>query len=124
MHEDDARGMSSWSIFSFALRVPLAAFFFWLAYKSLSGDAQVAGDFERWGYSRAFLYGIGAAQAVGGLALLPPQTCFTGALLLSGVLLGAIYTHLRFDPLASALTPTLFLAALGTILIIHRPQPH
>jgi hypothetical protein len=109
------------SIVSLVLRVPLAAFFLWLAYRGLSGDAQTVADFQRWGYSARFLQAVGVAQAVGALALLVPQTCFAGSLLLGGVLLGAIWTHVRFDPLATVLTPVAFLAALAAVAVLHRP---
>jgi hypothetical protein len=111
-----------WAAASLGLRIPLAAFFLWLAYKSLSGDPQLLADFQRWGYTSGFLRAVGTAQALGGLALLAPQTCLAGSLLLCGVLLGAIYTHLRFDPLPSALTPVAFLIAVASIAWIHRPH--
>jgi hypothetical protein len=104
------------------LRLPLAAFFLWLAFRSLRGDAQMAADFARWGYSQGFLCTIGVAQACGGLALLAPQTSFAGSLLLGGVLLGALYTHARFDPLSSLVSPVVFLIALGLVAVAHRPQ--
>jgi putative oxidoreductase len=111
-----------WAVASLGLRLPLAAFFLWLAYKSLSADPKLLADFQRWGYGGGFLRAVGAAQALGGLALLLPQTAFAGALLLGGVLLGAIYTHARFDPLATALTPAAFLAAITAIALLHRPH--
>jgi hypothetical protein len=111
-----------WSLVSLLLRIPLAAFFLWLAYKNLGGDAKVVADFHRWGYSPPFLMAVGVAQGIGGLSLLLPQTCFAGAMLLCGVLLGAIYTHVRFDPLVTALTPAAFLVAVAAVAALHRPQ--
>ncbi len=110
------------SALSIALRVPLALFFLWLSYKNLSGDAQMAADFQRWEYSERFRVLVGVAQALGGAALLLPQSCFAGALLLCGILVGAIYTHARFDPLFTAITPAAFLVAVAALAMIHRPQ--
>ncbi len=113
---------SSAALLSIVLRVPLACFFLWLSYRNLSGDPAMAADFQRWGYSENFRMAVGVAQALGGVALVPPQTCFAGAVLLCGVLLGAIYTHARFDPLVTAATPAVFLLAIAGLAALHRPE--
>ena len=112
---------SPWAL-SIVLRVSLALFFLWLSYKNLSGDRQMAADFQRWEYSEGFRRAVGVAQALGGAALLLPQTCFAGALLLCGILAGAIYTHARFDPVFTALTPAAFLLPVAALAVLHRPQ--
>jgi hypothetical protein len=77
------------------LRVLVAAFFVFLAGRNLSGDAQMAADFQRWGYADWFRTATALVQMLGALALLVPATRPLGALLLLGVLFGAIATHVR-----------------------------
>ena len=114
----DARGLA---VMQLVLRVVLAGFFVFMAVRNLSGNAGMAADFTRWGYPSWFRQLTAWLQIVGALALLYPPLVFAGAVLLSGVLLGAIATHLRHDPAASALSPLLFLALLVPLLVVHRP---
>jgi hypothetical protein len=91
------------------LRSALAAFFVFLAWKNLSGDAQMLADWQRWGYSDGFRRATAVAQLVGAVLLIPTPTCFFGGALLTGVLLGAIATHLLHDPLPASASPLVFL---------------
>jgi len=112
---DGARGVV------LALRVALAAFFLVMAARNLLGDARMAADFARWGYADGFRVLTAVLQATGALALLVPWTSFYGAALLCAVLVGAIATHLRHDPPASAVHPLAFLAATVVVAIATRP---
>ncbi len=104
-----------------ALRLLLAAFFVFLAVKNLSGDLRMAEDFRRWGYSDGFRMLVGISQLVGAAALLVPGLTFLGAALLAGLLVGAIVTHLRFDPPAQALAAVVSLLLLLPLLWAYRP---
>ena len=114
----DARGLA---VVQLVLRVVLAGFFVLMAVRNLSGDTGMADDFARWGYPSWFRVLTAWLQIAGALALLYPPLVFAGAVLLSGVLMGAIATHLRHDPASSALSPLLFLALLLPLLVVHRP---
>ena len=92
------------------LRLGLAAFFLFLSYKAISGDASVVQDFERWGYPGTFRVFTGACQAFGAIALAVPQTSLWGAGILLIVLAGATLTHLLHDPWTSLASPLIVLA--------------
>ena len=98
------------------VRFLLVAFFVMVAAKNLMGDTQMASDFTRWGYSAGFRQFTAMLQIVGALLLLFPGTAFFGAALLTGVLLGALGTHLLHDPPAALVSPAVFL-----VLVAHRP---
>lgn len=99
------------------LRVLLAAYFCWLAYKGLSGDVAMAADFTRWGYPDWFRLAVAAAQLVGATALLVPNFRLAGVALLGVVLLGAIGTHVLHDPPLTALSP---LVVMFLVLVASR----
>jgi hypothetical protein len=110
-----------WELAATAVRFAVAAFFLFMAWKNLSGDAQMAADFQRWGYTDSFRRLVGWVQIVGALALLAPQVCFWAGLLLVGVLLGAAVTHLRHDPPATLVSPAVFLLLVALATIPYRP---
>ncbi len=103
------------------VRVLMAAFFLFMAWRNLSGDATLAADFERWGYPDWFRVTTGVLQAVGAIALIISPVSFLGALVLAGVLLGAITTHLVNDPPATALSALVFLVVAFGLLFAYRP---
>lgn len=105
------------------LRVLLAAFFVYLAVKNLAGDARMAEDFRRWHYGDGFRIAVAVAQLAGAAALFVPPLTFAGALGLTVVLLGALVTHLRHDPPASALPALVCLLILLPVLWAARPPP-
>jgi putative oxidoreductase len=103
------------------LRFAVAAFFLMLAWKSLGGDDQVVADFRRFGYPEGFWRVAGVMQLLGGLLLLFSPVAFWGAGLLLCVLVGALVSHVRFDPPAAVISPLLFVALLAPIAITMRP---
>jgi len=78
----------------------------------LGGFGQALTAFENWGYSTTFLYTIGVLEFFGGIMLLIPHIRFYAACYLSIIMVGAIYTHLAFDPNYVALLPSTCLALL------------
>ncbi len=66
----------------------------------LSGGAKLLGldfeleAFERWGYPLWFMYLTGAVEVLGAVVLLIPRLAAVAALGLSGVMVGAVATHL------------------------------
>lgn len=66
----------------------------------LSGGAKLLGlefeleAFERWGYPLWFMYLTGVIEVAGAVALMIPRLSSLAALGLSGVMVGAVATHL------------------------------
>jgi hypothetical protein len=50
-----------------------------------------------------------------------PAVTWLGAGLLACILVGAVVTHVRFDPPAAAASPLVFLALVAVILVAYRP---
>jgi len=116
-------GVSGWWIYAATGgRLLLAAFFAFLAYQNLSGNAEMVADFRRWGYPEWFRSATAMLQAAGALLLIPPATCFLGACVMVAVLLGAVATHLANDPWATSLSPLAFLIAVIGTSVWFRPQ--
>ena len=103
------------------LRWLLAAFFVFMAWRNLSGDPALAEDFRRWGYSDGFRQLTAVLQIAGALVLLVPAVSWLGAGLLACILVGAVVTHARFDPLAAVVSPLVFLALVAVLLVAYRP---
>ncbi len=116
---DAPRGAGAWMLDG--LRLVVAAFFLFMAWKNLSGDEQMAADFTRWGYSPGFRRFTGVLQIVGALALSVPSICFLGGLLLAGVLAGAIVTHALHDPPAALVSPVVFVLLVAVAVLRYRP---
>ncbi len=73
-------------------------------------------QFAHWGYPEAFLTFIGITEVVAAIFLLLPRTSKYAAGYLSVIMVGAIYTHLAFDPLPYVFLPTVVLAFLAFVL--------
>jgi len=102
-------------------RFLVAAFFVFLAIKNLSGDEQMASDFRRWGYSDGFRVFTAGVQIVGAVLLVWLPLSFFGAALLAGLLMGAIWTHVRHDPVATVTQPVMVLVPIVLFLLFYRP---
>lgn len=76
----------------------------------LSGSPSFQESFERWGYPLWFMYVTGALEVGGAVLVLLSPTRLYGALLLGGVMLGAIATHLRAGEIGSLPAPLALLA--------------
>ncbi len=116
-----ADGDRVWLLVGQAVRVGLAVFFLLLAWKNLSGDPQMAADFERWGYPAWFRQATALAQVAGALLLIPTATCFVGGVGLAMILLGALATHLMHDPWAASVSPAAFLVLVTLSSVWFRP---
>ncbi len=78
-----------------------------------------AADWERWGYSRQFMYATGVAEIASVVLLWWPGLQFVGAVLMALVLLGALVTLVRHHESASHITlPALTLAAVLAIMVL------
>ena len=76
------------------LQVGAAGMFLMAGFAKLSGDPQMVGLFDAIGLGQWFRYVTGSLEVLGALLLLIPRLSGLGALLLMGVMLGAVPTHL------------------------------
>ena len=68
--------------------------FLMVGFSKLSGDPQMVGLFDAIGLGQWFRYLTGSLEVLGAILLLIPRLSGLGALLLVGVMLGAVATHL------------------------------
>jgi putative oxidoreductase len=75
------------------LQIAAAGMFLMVGFLKLSGDAQLIGLFKAIGLGQWFRYLTGTLEVAGALLLLIPRTSGLGALMLVGVMTGAVLTH-------------------------------
>lgn len=90
----------------------LAALYIVMGLPKLGSISTALHQFQQWGYSDAFMYGVGIVEFLGALALLIPKIRLVSAVGLSFIMAGAIYTHIAFDPAFYVALPTGSLALL------------
>ena len=76
------------------LQIGAAGMFLMVGFLKLSGDSQMVGLFDAIGLGQWFRYVTGSLEVLGAILLLVPRLSGLGALLLVGVMLGAVPTHL------------------------------
>jgi putative oxidoreductase len=76
------------------LQIGAAGMFLMVGFFKLSGDPRMVGLFDAIGLGQWFRYVTGSLEVLGGVLLLVPRLSGLGALLLVGVMLGAVPTHL------------------------------
>src|SRR6266850_6047768 len=74
------------------LQIGAAGMFLMVGFLKLSGNAQLVGLFEAIGLGQWFRYVTGSLEVLGAVLLLVPRLSGLGALLLMGVMLGAVPT--------------------------------
>jgi len=75
------------------LQIAAAGMFLMVGFLKLSGNAQLVGLFEAIGLGQWFRYLTGTLEVAGAFLLLLPRTSGLGALMLAGVMTGAVVTH-------------------------------
>ena len=75
------------------LQIGAAGMFLMVGYLKLSGDAQLVALFEMIGLGQWFRFLTGSLEVCGAILLLIPRTSGLGALMLAGLMVGAIVTH-------------------------------
>ncbi len=100
-------------IAGWALSILLAAGFAMAALGKLTGAATEM--FASWGYAAWFATVIGALEALGAVGLLIPKTRSWAAVGLSGIMAGAMYTHLTNGEGEQVVRPLIFLIVLGIV---------
>ena len=76
------------------LQIGAAGMFLMVGFFKLSGDLRMVGLFDAIGVGQWFRYVTGSLEVLGAILLLTPRLSGLGALLLVGVMLGAVATHL------------------------------
>src|SRR5580765_3668400 len=96
------------------LQISAAGMFVMVGFSKLSGNAQMVGLFEAIGLGQWFRYLTGALEVAGAFLLLIPRTSGVGALMLAGVMIGAVVTHL-FVVGGSPLMAIILLVVTGVV---------
>ena len=76
------------------LQIGAAGMFLTVGFLKLSGDPQMVALFDAIGLGQWFRFVTGSLEVLGAILLLVPRLSGLGALLLVGVMLGAVPTHL------------------------------
>ncbi len=118
-HLPEQKDLFIWG--ALGLTILLGLFFLMISFKNFRNDPAMCADFKRWNYSETFRRTVAFWQLSGGVLLLTVIFSYLGAVLLSVLMLGAIYTHLKFDPPKTAIVPLVFFIFLGWIIFILNP---
>lgn len=105
-----------WSTVGFwVLTGLLAAAFIMSGSTKLVGDQAMAAEYQRWGYPLWFMTFIGAAEVLGGLALLVPGLVTIASSGLVVIMVGAIYTHIAGGDGGAFIAPLVLLGLLAFV---------
>ena len=96
------------------LAIVLPALYF--AYVKIAQNADKVAEFERWGYSRSFMIGLGVVEGLLALGLLFGATREYAIYMYAAVLLGAIGTHLKAGEGIKGAMPAIFTAGLLAVV--------
>jgi len=96
------------------LQIAAAGMFLMVGFLKLSGNAQLVGLFEAIGLGQWFRYLTGTLEVAGAFLLLIPRTSGLGALILGGVMTGAVVTHV-FIVGGSPLMAIILLVVTGVV---------
>jgi len=102
------------NVMLWVLQIAAAGMFFMVGFLKLSGNAQLVGLFEAIGLGQWFRYLTGTLEVAGAFLLLIPRTSGLGALMLAGVMVGAVVTHL-FIVGGSPLMAVILLVVTGVV---------
>ncbi|MEQ9263963.1 MAG: DoxX family protein [Balneolaceae bacterium] len=81
-------------VLKWALVIILALLFISSGYPKIIPGESMIERFSNWGYSKGFAQMIGLIELLGGVLLLLPRVSFYASLVLSFIMLGAVYTHI------------------------------
>jgi putative oxidoreductase len=103
------------------LQIAGAGMFLMVGFLKLSGNAQLVALFEAIGVGQWFRYLTGILEVAGAILLLLPRTSGVAALMLAGVMVGAVVTHL-FIVGGSPLGAIILLVVTGVVAWGRRQQ--
>src|SRR6266478_5246976 len=78
------------NVMLWVLQIAAAGMFLMVGFLKLSGNPQLVGLFEAIGIGQWFRYLTGSLEVVGAILLLVPRTGGLGALMLAGMMAGAV----------------------------------
>ncbi|HXV63197.1 MAG TPA: DoxX family protein [Vicinamibacteria bacterium] len=81
----------------------------------LAGMEMMIESFRGWGYSVTFMYVIGVLEVAGAVMLLTSRMRVYGATLISILMIGAVFTHLRAGEWMMVPGPMIMLALAATV---------
>jgi putative oxidoreductase len=96
------------------LQIGAAGMFLMVGFFKLSGDPRMVALFDAIGLGQWFRYVTGSLEVLGAVLVLIPRLSGLGALLLMGVMLGAVPTHL-FVVGGSPLSAIILLIVTGVV---------
>ena len=102
-------------IVMWGLSVVLAMLFVLSGSSKLLMPALAHKNFAHWGYPAWFVTVIGVSELLGAVGLLVPKVARWATLGLSGIMIGALYTHLSHMEWIMAILPGVVLLILGAI---------
>ncbi len=102
------------NIVLWVLQIGAAGMFLMVGFLKLKGDPQLVGLFGAIGIGQWFRYLTGTLEVVGAIMLLIPRTSGLAALMLAGIMLCAVVTHV-FIVGGSPLGATILLVVTGFI---------
>jgi uncharacterized membrane protein YphA (DoxX/SURF4 family) len=103
------------------LQIGAAGMFLMAGFSKLSGDPRMVGLFDSIGFGQWFRYLTGSLEILAVVLLLIPRLSGLGALLLVGVMIGAVMIHL-FIIGGSPVPAVIFLIVTGAIVWGRRKQ--
>ncbi|HSR50311.1 MAG TPA: DoxX family protein [Acidobacteriota bacterium] len=105
--------MGAKNIIAWILCVLLGLFFIGGAgFAKLSPSDEMVDNFRQWGYEPWFATFTGVIEILGGLLLLIPAAASYGGLVIAGVMVGAVYTHISTGIGSPVFPGVLLIAAL------------
>lgn len=116
MKEDGIRDVCAWG-----LSVILAWAFIFTGWKTIFPSAELEVRFHKWGYNEEFAFVVGVAEVFAGVLVLIPRIASLGAIILSVIMIGAIYTHLTTH-IGSPLFAIVLLLLASTLLVLRWPD--
>jgi putative oxidoreductase len=102
---------------AWAVAILLALFFVQSGASKLGPSSPWVGRFEAWGYTGSLAPLIGVIETAGAFLALAPSLAAYGALMISAVMIGAIYTHLSTG-IGSAATAAQMLVLSGALIAL------
>lgn len=109
-----SKSATAWNIILWGLQIVVAAMFLFSGAMKLGGALPMVELFDEIGIGQWFRYLTGGLEIIGAVALLIPRFVAPGALLLAGVMVGAVLTDLFV--VAGNPLPALVLLVAGTLI--------
>ena len=109
------------NVLLWVLQIAAAGMFLMVGFLKLSGNPQLVALFEAIGVGQWFRYLTGTMEVAGAILLLIPRTSGLGALMLVGVMAGAVMTHL-FIIGGNSLVAIILLLATGVVAWARRQR--